>query len=149
MKHLNTHAFETLQVAYHAMKRPKPDQSPYESMAAHSASCTGLSIVLTDVLRSVGIPARVAGTPMWADQSGNHTWVEIWDGTWHHIGAAEPTELDHAWFREKAAQTDSHHPIYVASFEPTGLSFPLRWAPQLKFVPAVDVTKNYRKLRKE
>jgi hypothetical protein len=143
VQELNQHVFTVLQVTYHATKRPKPEQSPYESMRAHYASCTGLSILLTDALRSVGIPARIAGIPMWADQSGNHTWVEIWDGEWHHLGAYEPTKWDEAWFRDKAAQTDSKHPIYATSFKKTSLSFPMRWAPYLKFVPAVDVTTDY------
>ena len=46
------------------------------------ASCTGVSIVLIDALRSVGIPARLAGTPAWHGDAanGNHNWVEIWIG---------------------------------------------------------------------
>ena len=140
---LNKYVFDNLQVAYSATERPKPDQSPYESMRAHYASCTGLSVLLTDALRSVGIPARIAAVPAWADGSGNHTWVEIWDGQWHYIAAAEPTGLDHAWFTQKASRTDTQHPIYATSFKRTGLSFPMRWAPRLRFVPAVDVTKEY------
>lgn len=35
--------------------------SPTQTIAAGHASCTGLSIFLVDALRSVGIPARVAG----------------------------------------------------------------------------------------
>ena len=142
---LNKYVFDTLQVAYNAEKRPKPDQSPYESTEAHYASCTGLSILLVDALRSVGIPARIAAIAMWPDESGNHTWVEIWDGKWHYTGAAEPNPLDHTWFTAKASQTDAQHPIYATSFKKTSLSFPMRWAPNLKFVPAVDVTKNYKR----
>jgi transglutaminase-like putative cysteine protease len=140
---LNKYVFATFQVSYNAAKRPKPDQSPYESIEAHYASCTGLSILLTDALRSVGIPARIAAIAMWPDESGNHTWVEIWDGQWHYIGAAEPTPLDHTWFTVKASHADAHHPIYAESFKKTQRSFPMRWAPNLKFVPAIDVTKDY------
>ena len=143
---LNKYVFKVLHVSYSADKRPKPDQSPYESMQAHYASCTGLSILLTDALRSVGIPARIAAIPMWADESGNHTWVEIWDGQWHYVGASESTSLDQAWFTTKASQTDSQHPIYAASFKKTNLPFPMRWAPDLKFVSAEDVTSNYNHL---
>jgi len=142
---LNKYVFDTLRVAYSADKRPKPDQSPYESIKAHYASCTGLSILLVDALRSVGIPARIAAIAMWPDESGNHTWVEIWDGKWHYTGAAEPNPLDHTWFTVKASQTDAQHPIYASSFKKTGLSFPMRWAPDLKYVPAIDVTKNYKR----
>jgi hypothetical protein len=140
---LNKYVFNTLQVSYSADKRPKPDQSPYESIQAHYASCTGLSILLVDALRSVGIPARIAAIALWPDASGNHTWVEIWDGQWHYVGADESIALDHAWFTLKASQTDAQHPIYATSFKKTSLSFPLRWAPDLKYVPAIDVTKRY------
>ena len=140
---LNKYVFATLHVSYSADKRPKPDQSPYESIKSHYASCTGLSILLTDARRSVGIPARIAAIPMWSDESGNHTWVEIWDGQWHYVGAAESTSFDKAWFTVKASQTDAQHPIYATSFKKTQLSFPMRWAPDLKYVPAVDVTEKY------
>src|SRR4051812_36939599 len=62
---LNREVFKAVDVKYHASKRPKPDQSPYESMDAHFASCSGLSILLADACRAVGVPARVAGTPLW------------------------------------------------------------------------------------
>jgi len=145
VKVLNKYVFDALKVSYNATKRPKPDQSPFESTQAHYASCTGLSILLTDALRSVGIPARIAAIAMWPDESGNHTWVEIWDGQWHYVGAGESTQLDQAWFTTKAAQTDAQHPIYATSFKKTYIKFPMRWAPQLGFVSAVDVTKNYRR----
>lgn len=148
VKALNIYVFSTLQVSYNATKRPKPDQSPYDSTQAHYASCTGLSILLTDALRSVGIPARIAAIAMWPDESGNHTWVEIWDGQWHYIGASEPTPFDHTWFTIKASQANEHYPIYASSFKKTNQSFPMRWAPDLKFVPAVDVTQKYARLQK-
>jgi hypothetical protein len=98
-----------------------------------------------DALRSVGIPARIAGIPMWPDNSGNHTWVEVWDGQWHYVGAGEPGPLDHTWFTDKASRTDSQHPIYATSFKKTSMSYPMPWAPDLHDVPAVDVTVRYRK----
>ena len=55
------------------------------------ASCTGTAILFVNALRTVGVPARVAGTPAW-DQNrshGNHNWVEVWkDGKWYFL---EPT----------------------------------------------------------
>ena len=33
------------------------------------ATCTGLSILLVDACRSVGVPARIAGTPLWSNNS--------------------------------------------------------------------------------
>ncbi|MDP2653064.1 MAG: transglutaminase-like domain-containing protein [Candidatus Omnitrophota bacterium] len=146
---LNPAAIEELGVAYDAAKRPKPDQSPYESMAAKYASCTGLSVLLVDVLRAVGIPARIAGIPMWRDKSGNHTWVEVWDGgTWHHLGAAEPGPYDQAWFTAKASATDPSDPlhrIYAVSFRRTGLRFPAVWNKKISYIHAADVTARYLK----
>ena len=90
---LNSLIFDVLNVHYHATKRPKPDQSPAESMKATYASCTGLSILLVDACRAVGVPARTAGTPAWTipqgdkngNHAGNHTWAEVWDGQWHFL----------------------------------------------------------------
>ncbi len=145
---LNRKVFEDYGVTYHATKRPKPDQSPYETIEAGYASCTGLSILISDVLRAVGVPARIAGTPSWVDDSGNHTWVEVWDnGEWHHIGAGEPGDYDEAWFNDKAAQADADDPvhrIYAASFRRTGLLFPTIWDPQVDDVFALDVTLDYK-----
>jgi transglutaminase-like putative cysteine protease len=143
---LNRTVFKTLGVRYHKTKRPKPDQSPYESTAAGYASCTGLSILLVDACRAAGIPARIAGTPLWTDRSGNHNWVEVWDGGWHYLGAAEPGPLDKTWFSEKVLTADAsrwRHRIYAASFRKTKLHFPLAWAPRNRTVPAIDVTKRY------
>ncbi|MCA9404676.1 MAG: transglutaminase domain-containing protein, partial [Candidatus Omnitrophica bacterium] len=81
---LNLRIFTDHGITYNLKTRPKPDQSPRETMAAGVASCTGQSIMIADALRAVGIPARVVGTPLWSDRSGNHTWFEVWeDGAWH------------------------------------------------------------------
>jgi transglutaminase-like putative cysteine protease len=44
------------------------------------SSCTGLAILLICALRSVGIPARLVGTPAWHGNvdEGNHSWVEVY-----------------------------------------------------------------------
>lgn len=79
---VNKNVRDELMVDYNT-KREKPDQAPYESMRQHMASCSGLSILLTDAFRAVGIPSRVAGTPAWYDDRGNHNWNEVWiDGKW-------------------------------------------------------------------
>ncbi|MBN1511905.1 MAG: transglutaminase domain-containing protein [Phycisphaerae bacterium] len=145
---LNNAIFGLLGVQYHASLRPKPDQSPYESMKAGYASCTGLSILLVDACRAVGVPARFVGTPQWTGRTGNHSWVEIWDGQWHYVGAAEPDPagLDHAWFTAQATKSDASQPmhrIYAASFRKTDTSFPLVWDLNLTWVCALDVTKQY------
>lgn len=142
---LNKEVFKALDVNYNPNKRPKAEQSPYESIKVKYASCTGLSILLVDALRSVGIPARLAGIYAWPDDGGNHTWVEFWDGQWHYIGASESTVIDQAWFSEKASKLDKDHLIFAVSFKKTGKYFPMRWARRMKDIPAVDVTKNYRR----
>ena len=55
---------------------------PMSVLAFGFASCTGVSILLVDALRALGVPARVAGTPAWNGlaANGNHNWVEIWRG---------------------------------------------------------------------
>jgi hypothetical protein len=91
---LNQKLFPLLKVRF-AADRAKANQSPNETIEAGNASCTGLSVLLVDACRAVGAPARLAGTPLWADKSGNHSWVEIWDGdNWHFTGAAEPAGND-------------------------------------------------------
>jgi pimeloyl-ACP methyl ester carboxylesterase len=144
---LNEKVFDIVKVHY-STERKKADQSPGESMESGLASCTGLSILLVDACRSVGVPARLAGTPMWSNLRGNHTWVEVWDNGWHFIGAAEPDAkgLDHAWFEHDAAEAVADvptHAIYAASFKKTGLVFPLDWAPEINWVNAVNVTARY------
>ncbi|MHC4177602.1 MAG: transglutaminase domain-containing protein, partial [Planctomycetota bacterium] len=149
---LNRSIFKELEVKY-SRKRLKPDQSPYESMESGLASCTGLSILLVDACRAVGVPARFVGTPLWADRSGNHTWVEVWDRGWHFTGAAEPSPngLDHAWFVRRASQAKHDppiHAIYAVSYKRTPLKFPLVWNRRADYVHAVDVTDRYTR-RKE
>ena len=144
---LNEKLFGLVNVKY-STKRKKADQSPSESMETGLASCTGLSILLVDACRSVGVPARLAGIPNWIDNRGNHTWVEVWDQRWHFTGAAEPDAhgLDHTWFQADAAlavKDSKEHAIYAASFKKTPLPFPLVWARDLDYVSAVNVTDAY------
>ena len=73
---LNSELYKKVKVGY-STQRKKANQSPKESMEQGKASCTGLSIILSDACRSVCIPARLVGTPLWSNKSGNHTWVEI------------------------------------------------------------------------
>ncbi len=92
---LNQRLYPLVNVKY-STQRKKADQSPYESINSGLASCTGLSVLLIDACRAVGVPARFVGTPLWTDNSGNHSWTEVWDDGWHFTGAAEPngTDLD-------------------------------------------------------
>ncbi|MEC9091341.1 MAG: transglutaminase-like domain-containing protein [Planctomycetota bacterium] len=145
---LNKHVFSILKVKY-STQRKKPDQSPYESMETGLASCTGLSVILADACRSVGVPARLAGTPLWVNKRGNHTWVEVWDeGQWKFTGACEynASGLNRGWFAGIASQADSSRPehrIYATSFRQTALYFPMVWKQGSKAVPGLDVTGRY------
>lgn len=146
-KALNEQIFKLLKVKY-SKKRRAPDQGPFETMETGVATCTGLSILLVDACRSVGIPARIAGTPLWSNESGNHTWVEVWDGEWLFTGAAEqsPQGFNRGWFVDNASQAikdDRKKAIYASSFKKTGLSFPMVWARDVDYVCAVNVTERY------
>jgi hypothetical protein len=146
---LNREIFKLLKVHYNPGRR-RPNQSLKESMATGKATCTGLSIILVNACRAVGIPARAVGTPLWANQRGNHTWVEIWDSTWHFTGADEydPAGLNRGWFVGDAAQAlveEPRHAIYATSWRHEGLSFPMVWARRNQSVAAVNVTSRYAK----
>lgn len=146
---VNKNVRDELLVDYNT-KREKPDQAPYESMRQHMASCSGLSILLTDAFRAVGIPSRVAGTPAWHDDRGNHNWNEVWiDGQWHFTEYYPSDDLDQSWFLTdagKAIKEDVRKAIYAASFKPTGCYFPLVWDENIRYVHAENVTDRYTSL---
>lgn len=146
---LNRDLFPKLKVKY-STQRKAPNAGPKETMETGLASCTGLSILLSDACRSVCIPTRVVGTPLWANKRGNHTWLEIWDKDWHFTGACEPDPagLDRGWFVGDASQAKKdvpEHAIYAASFAKTDTHFPLVWARNSKAVHAENVTDRYAK----
>ncbi len=146
---LNVEVFPKLKLGY-STQRKAPNQSPKESIEQGKASCTGLSIVLSDACRAVCVPARLVGTPLWSNNRGNHTWVEIWDKDWHFTGACEQDKngLDRGWFVGDAAKANKdspQHAIYAASFLKTKQHFPLVWARNNKTVPAENVTDRYTK----
>ena len=145
---LNRDLFNKVNVHYNR-GRKKPNQSPSESMQTGKATCTGLSIILAYGCRSVGVPARLAGTPLWSDKSGNHTWVEIWDGEWKYLGADEydAKGLNRGWFggRASKAQKDKwQHAIWATSWKGEA-HFPMVWSVENKSVQAVNVTSRYTK----
>lgn len=134
-------------------KRRKPDQSPYESMEQNMASCTGLSILLNDAFRAVGIPSRVAGTPAWTTKRGNHNWVEVWtpsDKQWHFTEYyPDKNGMDHGWLLADAAQANPkslYHSIYASSWKPADSHFPLVWNMRTREVHAYNVSERYIKL---
>lgn len=148
MGRLNVEAFKTFGVSYHPSKRPKPDQSPYESIAAGYASCTGLSILLIDACRSVCVPARFVGTARWTPVRGNHSWVEVFDEEWLVIGACEPGEPNKTWFMGRAAQADASkrlNRIYAVDWRGGDTWFPMVWKRRSQEARACDVTPFYTK----
>lgn len=146
---LNRGLFNELEVHYNT-GRKKPNQSLSESRELKKATCTGLSIILNYGCRAVGIPSRIVGTPLWSDQSGNHTWVEIWDQEWLFLGADEydAAGLNRGWFTDRAAQAKAdewQHAIWAVSWSEKDHHFPLVWNPRNKEIGAVNVTSRYLK----
>lgn len=144
---LNQGLFNRINVHYNT-GRKRPNQSLRESTELGKATCTGLSIILVEACRAVGIPARAVGTPLWTNERGNHTWVEIWDGEWHFAGADEydAAGLDRGWFTADAAQARADVPkyaIYATSWKRDGLTFPMVWSKTSTNVAAVNVTARY------
>ncbi len=116
---------DELNVEYNT-KRSRVDASPKQSIAEHMATCTGLSILLTDAFRSVGIPSRLAGTGMWTKMNGNHTWSEVLvDGDWMFT-EYYPDTLNKSWFVADAGKADPENPIhwiYAVSYKPTDMYY--------------------------
>ena len=141
---INSAAHPELKVEYSTARR-RADQSPPESLEIGIASCTGLSILLTDAFRSVGIPSRLAGT-VWSDDRGNHTWSEVWvDGTWY-FSEYYFVDLDCAWFLSSAGKAiagDPKYGIHAASYMPADLTLPLPWDSSGVAAPTVEVTQRY------
>jgi poly(3-hydroxybutyrate) depolymerase len=143
---LNKSLFRDYKVVYNT-RRLRTDQCSKESIKQGMATCTGLSIMLVEACRAVGVPARLAGIAAWPGRGGNHTWVEVWDDGWHFVGAAEPDEkgLDHAWFvgdAAKAIKGSERNAIYAVTYRSTGRFFPMVWA-ESERVPGEDVTDRY------
>ena len=143
---LNREFFKRVGVHYDT-GRKRANQSARESRESGRATCTGLSIILVEACRSVGIPARVAGIASWPHKAGNHTWVEFWDGGWHFLGADEYDAAgpDRGWFVEDARQAkagDPAHGIFASSWRPAGAWFTPPWNPGAKLA-AEEVTARY------
>ena len=125
--------------------REKTNQSPRESMRQGMASCTGLAILLVDAYRSVGIPARFAGTASWHDNRGNHSWTEVWlDGQWRVTEYYFPSQLDHLWFMpdaSKAKANDRTYAIYATRFGKADDWFPMVWADEDEDCPIQELPR--------
>lgn len=121
-----------LDVSYN-IGRKRPNQSPMESIDQGKASCTGLSILLVNAYRSVGIPARMCGVLSWTHIRGNHSWVEVWDGeSWRMIEYGSK-EFDTPWVLEYCHLLDTsrwEHKVWSTSWsrmDREETRFPLIW----------------------
>ncbi len=145
IKAVNANIRELLSVEYNT-KRSIVNISPFQSIKEKMATCTGLSFLLVDAFRSVGIPARMAGTPMWTNMKGNHSWVEVWvDGQWYFT-EYYPEDLNKAWFLADAGRADISNPrhwIYASSYKPKETYFRLEWDTLSTAIHAENVTKRY------
>ena len=149
---INTLLWKMLDVVY-SPKREKPDQSPYHSMRIKMASCTGLSILLIDACRSVGIPARFVGC-LWSHKPGNHSWVEVWqEGAWYHLGAFDGAGLNDAWFNNDVIYNkpnDLRYAIFAYAWLPAESSTMKSMTSDRNTPrPVIDVTQRYQDLFKK
>ena len=157
---VNSRIPELTGVHYNTL-REKTNQSPRESMRQGMASCTGLSILLVDAYRAVGIPARFVGTASWHDNRGNHSWTEVWlDEKWRVTEYYFPSQLDHLWFMADAAKAkadDRRYAIYATRFGGADDWFPMVWCGEdntaiedlPKYIGAENVTQHYINLAHE
>lgn len=157
---VNSHIPVLTGVHYNTL-REKTNQSPRESMRQGMASCTGLSILLVDAYRAVGIPARFVGTASWHDNRGNHSWTEVWlNGQWRVTEYYFPSQLDHLWFMadaSKANPADRRYAIYATRFGEAPDWFPMVWCGEdstaienlPKHIGAENVTQHYIDLARE
>jgi hypothetical protein len=148
---VNQNIIEELGVEYNT-KRSAVNISPFQAIKEQMATCTGLSFLLVNAFRSVGIPARIAGTPLWTNMRGNHSWVEVWiDGEWYFT-EYYPDALNKSWFLADAGKADPQKPvhwIYAASYKPAETNYPLVWDRDSREIHAVNVTDRYIRLYQE
>lgn len=134
---------------------------PMSTIAYGFASCTGISIVLIDALRSVGVPARLVGTPAWNGElkNGNHNWVEVWlepgavkadDDGWVFLegapaGGGSLSDPCSKWFCSPSKMAGTE--VFAASFDRTTNEtfYPMSWDLGNHHVPGVNRTAYYRK----
>ena len=128
---------------------------PMSIIAYGYASCTGVSILFVNILRSLGIPSRVVGTPAWYGNAtrGNHNWVEVYvNGEWVFLEAAPatPGHVDtleknpcSSWFCRSDRYPASQ--VFAAKYTKgcSQVKFPLAWELDCLDVPAENRTEFY------
>eukprot|EP00483_Globobulimina_turgida_P007602 UN07617 len=130
--------------------------SPFEVLSYQYSSCSGYSIFMTAILRSIGIPSRV-GTPQWINCSSpmhcNHNWIEIYDdnGCWSFTNAWKDgvAAMNQTWFYPEKTNGqiagNTNNSIFASSYAPTNniTHFIMEWDYPATYVHAWDVTNNY------
>lgn len=134
---------------------------PMSILAFGYASCTGCSILLVNALRTLGVPARLAGTAAWWQDplKGNHNWVEVWkNGRWYFLepspGQSDVDDLERPphqrWFCQSSRFGPHPHNttlVYAARLDSrTSVRYPVAWEPTNHDVPGEDVSEYYRKV---
>ena len=140
----------------------KGDQTPliYDAMSTLSygyASCTGVSVFFINALRSVGLAARLAGTPAWntVPENGNHNWVEVWQSEtaeWSFIEAA-PAGSDETlenpcdkWFCTPGNFANGTE-VFASRYEQAAqVRYPMAWDLQNTAIPGEDRTSYYQQV---
>ncbi len=124
---------------------------PMSTLAFGYASCTGVSIVFASALRTLGIPARIAGTPAWNGvmENGNHNWIEVYDATndeWAFIEAAPSgggesfSNPCDKWFCSPSKATNTSFYATKWTFDDAGTVYPMAWDISNLEIPGIDRT---------
>jgi len=117
------------------------------------------------LLRSIGIPARLVGTPAWNNDAanGNHNWVEVWQlsNTDEHTASWSPIEgkpagggetLDDPcslWFCNpahfpSASDSNTTTPVYAARFsQDADVRYPMAWDLANIDIPGLFLSDSY------
>jgi len=137
----------------------QPDRTPevfdpLSLIAFRGASCTGVSIFFLSALRSLGIPARVAGTPAWNGKdegtSNNHSWLEILiDGEWHFteakpLGSGSPDDIYNPCDKSFCSRRSMTNTTVFASQWDGEITIPLAWAPRYLHARGLDRSVYYQ-----
>jgi len=120
------------------------------------ASCTGVSIFLIDALRSIGVAARMAGTPAWNrnPSNGNHNWVEVYTeaNEWQFIearpagGGETLTNPCDKWFCTPTKFANGTT-VFASAYNQNRVTrYPLAWDMGNSAIPGIDRTAYYQRL---
>ena len=137
---------------------------PLSTILFGYASCTGISLAYVDSLRTLGVPARLVGTPAWHGKpsDGNHNWVEVWlseEEGWRFIegapaGAGETfSNPCDKWFCNPAhfpkvnGTDEGATKVFATTYSKVGSTvYPMAWDLANKDVAGVDRSAYYNEV---